>query len=78
MSKLKNLNEEVWYDHKTGRWMCPTETDALDMVEKHPGDYVYIYDIDKNNKIVNERVFWSLRMEDKHKLPNIRNGQMRK
>jgi len=75
--KNKKIDEPL-YEHEHGRWMCPTDNDAYNIIEKHPGDPVYRYDRDKNNHIINIRAFWNPNMPDTHKLPTIRNGKIRK
>ena len=64
------------WDNSHGYWLCATMSDAIDCVEAHPGDSVYIYDR-VNGKETNIRKYWTPSMTDTHKMPNIKNGKLR-
>ena len=65
-----------YFEHKTGRWMCDSETDALTIAEKHPGDQVYTYQRDKNGHEINIQPYWTPRMPDKNRGITIKHGRL--
>jgi hypothetical protein len=77
--KMSDLDESFYEYHK-GRWMCPNDGSAFDIMEKHPGDPIYTFERDKDDHIINIVPFWTPSMPEKteDKLPNIRNGKMRR
>lgn len=65
----------IHYDYEHQRWLCSNTSDARGCVEKHKGDYVYLYDIE-NGLMVNIRPYWTPTMTDTNKLQAIKNGKI--
>ena len=73
---VKYKTSEVFYEHDTGRWMCPTTAEAYKTMDEHPGENIYTYEYDHNNHITNIQPFWTSNMIDRHRMPNIRRGHI--
>lgn len=69
--------EECFYDHNTGRWLCPDKILASECARKHPGEYVFTYKRDKQGNIKDVTEYWSPRGEDNIKISAIRGGKLR-
>lgn len=71
-----NRKDTVW-DYEHGRWLCLTRGDAYDIMDKHPGDTIYLYDRDENGKMTNLRLFFASWMTQSLHMPTIAGGKIR-
>lgn len=69
-------DDKPFYEQERGRWLCPDETTALETAEKHPGDFVYVYDRQDNGAITNIRKYWAPTDPDTNKLQGIKRGKV--
>jgi len=73
---MVDTDERPIYDYKHGRWLCSDVGLAYDCARDHAGDSVYLYDRDKDGKMVNIREYWSPK-KDNTKPSTVVNGRLR-
>lgn len=71
-----DFDSTPYFEKRTGRWMCSNTSDAMGMVEHHPGDYVFTYERDKDGNQVNIIPFWTPNMPDTRKIKGVKHGRV--
>jgi hypothetical protein len=73
---IESFDDEPYYDHEHGRWMCRTLGDAITTMQMHEGDTIFLYDRDKQGFQTNIRVYYTSSMDKPPKYKHVKHGRL--
>jgi hypothetical protein len=69
-------SDEPYYDYPHGRWMCRTLADAIQTMQEHEGDTIFLYDRDRDGFQINIRRYYDSSMDKPPCFKHVKHGRL--